>query len=114
MIQVEGKSAIETAQREEMRCMSRDWNEETLCVVRNTGYCAATDDIKDSSMFVECVVTKVVHLGVLNETLNQNFNRWSQSHKFIQTLIEKIVSDPRFVAPIAAIVKQLVIKAVKE
>lgn len=78
-----------------------------------TEYCAATDYIFESFfLFVESLFTDTIHLGVLDELLNQNFNRWSRSDTIIQTLIEKIVNNRGFIAPVAVIFKQRVICAV--
>lgn len=58
LIQAELRSAIETAQQEEMRNMSRNLAEKTLCDVFTTRYWAVTDGIEDSSFsFLDCVVT---------------------------------------------------------
>lgn len=78
LIQEDVKSAVETAQLEEMRSMSRHQIKETLGDVFNTEYCASTDEIKDSSFsFMESVESETVHCGVLDETLSRSFNRWS-------------------------------------
>lgn len=53
------------------RAVSSVINEETICHILTTGYCAATNEIEDFSfLFVERVVTKVIYRGVLDETLN--------------------------------------------
>lgn len=51
MIQVEVKSAVEGAHQEEMKSVSRNVVEETMCDVLATGYSAATEKMKDSFLF---------------------------------------------------------------
>lgn len=59
-----------------MRSLSRILVKETIGDIFTTGYCAATGGIEDFFFsVVESVVTKMIHLGVLDETLNQSFNR---------------------------------------
>lgn len=65
-------------------------------------------------MLLESAVTDMIHQGALPETLNQRFNSWSRFDTFIQAGIEKIVTDPSFIAPVAVFVKQRVINAVEE
>lgn len=65
------------------------------------------------SVFVNDLVTEMVGRGVLDETLNQNFNRRSRSDPFMQVLVKKVVYDPDFLAPVAALARQHVNKAVK-
>lgn len=115
LIFVEVKSAVDSAQREEMRSKFRNLVEETTCDVITTDYCAATDDKKDSSfLFVEIMITEMIHHRVRDETFNQSCKRWSQSDPFLQAFIEMIVNAPGFIAPIAAFVMKRVIYAVEE
>lgn len=77
LIQVEVKSSVKTAQREEMRNMSRNFVEETLCNFFTTRYCAATNGITDSFFSFEIIVaTVMIHRGGLHETLKLSFNSW--------------------------------------
>lgn len=77
-MQVRIKSAVETAQGEEMRSMSRNLVEQAIRDVFTAGYCETTDGTKDSSLsFVKSVVTEIINRGVLHEMLSQRFNRWS-------------------------------------
>lgn len=49
------------------------------------------------------------HSGFLDGKLNQKLNRWSQTENFMQTLIEKILNESCFIAPVATFVQQRVI-----
>lgn len=98
-----------------MRIISRNLVEETLPNVSTTGYCAEIDCIKDFTFsFVEGVVIEIIHRGVLDMTLKQSSNCWSRLDTFMKVLIEKIVNNPGFIAPVDALVLQGVIKAVEE
>lgn len=115
LIDVKVGSTVETAQRKEKKSMSTNLVQETVCNVITKGYCAGTYGFKGSSfLFVEKLVTEMIHRGLLNEKPSQSFERWSQWDAFVQALIEKIVSAQDFIAPIAAFVKQHVINAVEE
>lgn len=88
---------------------------ETICDVFTAEYCAATEGIMDFSIsFVESVVTELIHHQSLNETRNKRFNRWSRSDTILQALIDKIVYDPGFIAPIAAFEKHCVISPIEK
>lgn len=97
-----------------MKSMSRSLVKEIIWDVFATGYCEAIDGIEDYSFScVESVVIKMIHRGELDETFNQSFKRWSRSDSFIQVLIEKIVIDPGFIAPVTSFLKQRVINEVE-
>lgn len=92
---------------------ARKSGEKTVCEVFFVGYCAATKvDQNSFPWFIESIVTKTFCSGVLDGTLNQNLNWWSQPYTFMHSLIENIFNHPGLVAPIAVILEQLVINAV--
>lgn len=106
LIHVEIKFALEIAQTEEMRSISRDLVEETIFAVFSAGYCAATNGIMDSSFsFVESVSAEMINRGVLDETLNHSIDRLSRSDTFKLVLIKKIVNHSGFIAPATAFVR---------
>lgn len=76
---------------------------------------SATDGIKDFSfLFAKSLVTEMIHCEVLDETINQSFNRWSRLDTIMQALIEVIVHDPDFIALVDANFKQSVITAIEK
>lgn len=94
--------------------MSRNLVEESIRDVFDMNYCAATKGIKFSVfLFVENATTEVIHCGVLDETPNQSFSRWSRSDAFMQVSVERIAKDSGFIKPVAAFVWQSAVKAVK-
>lgn len=48
----------------------------------------------------------MIHPEVLEETLNKNFKRWSRSDAFMEAMIDRIVKNPGYIAPVAASFKQ--------
>lgn len=95
MIQVEEKSATETAQHVEMKNMSKTLVGGTICDFFTTEYCAAANGFKHFSFsFVESVVAKMIHCVVMDEIFNHSSNRWSRSFTIMQALEETIVNDP--------------------
>lgn len=95
--------------------MSRNLVEKTTCGDFATGYCAATESIKNSFFsFLKNVITVVIHCRFLDELLNQSFNRCSRSDSFMQVLVKNVVNDPNFITPVAAFVCKRVINALKE
>lgn len=112
---VEENAAAEVSQRKEMRSTTQSLVDETICVVFVTVYCAATKETKGHFLsFVESVTTEMIYCEVLGETLNQSFNRWSRSDKFMQMFVEKIYDSPNFITPATVIVWQRVISAAEE
>lgn len=115
LLQVEAKSYVEAAQRQEMRSVSWDLVGDIICGVSATGYWAGTENIENSSfLFVKNSITEKTRRGALDETLNQNFNPWSRIRSFIQVSAEKIVNKPSFITPGAAFVRRHVINTVEE
>lgn len=80
--------AVGAAQREETRSMFRNLVEEIIGYNFATGYCAATEGMKNSAFsFVEDVSAETIRRGVRDETLNQSFNYSSRSRTFMQVLL---------------------------
>lgn len=97
LIQIEVRSAAENVRREEMKSMSRNFVDETICDVFATGYCAATEGIrKFSFLFVEKVILRTTHCGALDEILHQRFKLCARSDTFMQVLVRKVFSDLGF------------------
>lgn len=89
-----------------MGSMSINLVEGTLCDVFTTRYYATSNTTRNSSFsFVMSEVTELTYRGPLDETLYQSFNSCSRMNTFTQALMEQIVNDPDFIAPVAAFIK---------
>lgn len=102
LIQSKPKSAVEAAECEFMNGQI----EVTIGDVLTVGCYATTDSIQNFAiMFDEDGITDMIHSGLLNKTLNENFERWSHLGEFLKAPIYRIVKNPGFIARVAAFVK---------
>lgn len=109
------KSAVEAAQRNKMRSVSRNLVEEIICDVFDTGYCADAEGVKKLSFsFVENVIMETFNRGALNEARTQCFNRWSPSDVFVSVLVKQVINDSSFITPVAVLVRQCILNTVEE
>lgn len=98
-----------------MRSMCENLVEEPICDVTTTGYCTATDTIKNSPFLIEeGDITEIIHLRVLDKKLNQSFNCWSPSDTIMQALVKMIFNYPGFIVPFAVFVEQCVINTLEK
>lgn len=56
----------------------------------------------------------MVHRGILEEMLNQNFERWSRSDTLMKALIGRIVNNKALLVPVPAFEKRCAIKVIRE